>query len=94
MCAAVVAFLGYRELAPNPKNTVVSGRPVKVGERAFPSGAVKKLSDEEKRRVGAYLVRRRMAEVFGGARAGRPEADQSGVTKFAEIVTDTADLLV
>ncbi len=67
VCAAVVAFLGYWYLADICRATVVSADPSKWESELSP--AVKKLSDEEQRLVGAYLVRRKTAEVFGGAGA-------------------------
>jgi hypothetical protein len=52
-----------RHIGPDPKSTVVSSDPSKWESELAP--AIKKLPDDEKRLVGAYLVRRRMAEAFG-----------------------------
>ncbi len=59
----VLAFFGYRYFVPDPKDAIVSTDPSKWESELAPS--LKKLSDEEKRLVSAYLVRRKMAEIFG-----------------------------
>lgn len=52
-----------RYLGPDPKATIVSSDSSKWESELAP--AIKKLTDEEKRLVGAYLVRMKMAEAFG-----------------------------
>lgn len=59
----VLAFFGYRYFLPDPKDTIVSADPSKWESELAPT--LKKLSDEEKRLVGAYLIRRKMAEILG-----------------------------
>src|SRR5437868_6782559 len=58
-----------RHIGPDPKSTVVSSDPSKWESELAP--AIKKLPDDEKRLVGAYLVRRRMAEAFGVKNFGK-----------------------